>query len=115
MFCVRCGTPLPEGAAYCSSCGTPVAVAAAALPPGPFPTPGATAAPATAGSQIYGGFWRRFWSYVIDRFILGVVFTPVGLVVLMPMMATESIDWTDTDLPAETLTALLGAILTVAK
>jgi uncharacterized RDD family membrane protein YckC len=63
---------------------------------------------------VYGGFWRRFWSYVIDRFILGVVFMPVGFMVLMPMMATESVGWTDTDLPAETIIALLGAILTVA-
>ena len=122
MFCVRCGVPLPEGAAYCSSCGTPVAHRrgrvrsgrAAAGPrsrdPGDLP-----AEPlAAAGSLGYGGFWRRLWSYVIDRFILGVVFMPVGFMVLVPMMATESIGWTDTDLPAEAITALLGAILTVA-
>jgi uncharacterized RDD family membrane protein YckC len=68
---------------------------------------------AAAASQGYGGFWRRLWSHMIDRFILGVVFMPVGFMVLAPMMATESIGWTDTDLPAEAITTLLGATLAV--
>ena len=121
MFCIRCGTNLPEGAAYCSSCGAPVATradasAAAEPPPAESPGPGAVVPVepfAAAGPQAYGGFWRRFWSHLIDRFILGVVFTPVGLVILPPMMTTESGGWTDTDLPAEALTSFLGAILTV--
>ena len=118
MFCIHCGVPLPEGAAYCASCGAPVAAAAretwtAAPQPGPVPGPAAPAPVAAARPPAYGGFWRRFWSYLIDRFVLGVVFTPVGFMVLAPMMATESFGWTDTDLPAEAITALLGAILTV--
>lgn len=119
MFCIRCGVPLPEGAAYCSSCGTPAATGAvesgASVPqPGAFPGPATPAPRAALGSGAYSGFWRRLWSYVIDRFVLGVVFAPVGFLFLAPMMATESIGWTDTDLPAETITTLLGAILTVA-
>ena len=122
MFCIRCGTMLPEGAAFCSSCGAPVTTgtetAAAAEPPpaansGPWAA--AAAGPFAAGAAlVYGGFWRRFWSYLIDRFILGVVFMPVGFMVFVPMLATQSGGWTDTDLPAEAITAFLGATLTVA-
>lgn len=122
MFCIRCGTNLPEEAAYCSSCGTPVATradasGAAALPPAGIFEPRAIVPNdpfATRAVRNYGGFWRRFWSYLIDRFILGVVFTPVGFMILLPMMVTESVGWTDADLPAEAITSLLGAILTVA-
>ena len=81
----------------------------------PAHDPRQTAGPFPArAARDYGGFWRRFWSHLIDRFILGVVFMPVGFMVLMPMLATESVGWTDTDLPAEAITALLGGILTVA-
>ena len=121
MFCIRCGTNLPAEAVYCSSCGSPV-VAPADEHGTAGPPPAASSGPpamvpaepfAAAGPRAYGGFWRRFWSHLIDRFILGVAFTPVGLVILLPMVATESGGWTDTDLPAEALTSFLGAILTV--
>jgi uncharacterized RDD family membrane protein YckC len=122
MFCIRCGTNLPAGAAFCASCGAPAttgtdASGAAVPPPAAISGPWAAVPAEPFGARVtpnYGGFWRRFWSYLIDRFILGVVFLPVGFMVLMPRLATESAGWTDTDLPAEAITALLGAILTVA-
>jgi uncharacterized RDD family membrane protein YckC len=122
MFCVRCGATLSEGAAFCASCGTPVA-ASGGEPGASAPPPPAITAPWTAVAAgpfadrvvpDYGGFWRRFWSYLLDRFILGVVMLPVGLVVLMPLMATESLGWTDTDLPEAAIRSLMGAILVVA-
>jgi uncharacterized RDD family membrane protein YckC len=121
MFCIRCGTSLHEGAAFCASCGAPVASgrdsSGAATPPadaGPGPQAALPAEPrATGAAPVYGGFWRRVWSYLIDRFILGIVFTPVASMVFVPMLATESIDWTDTDLQPEALTAFMGATLTV--
>jgi uncharacterized RDD family membrane protein YckC len=122
MFCIRCGTHLPDGALFCSSCGVPVTTGGAAsgvdvLPPaansGPWAAP--SAKPFAAGEAlVYGGFWRRFWSHLIDRFILGVVLVPVGFMVFVPMLADQSGGWTDTDLPAEAIAAFLGAILTVA-
>lgn len=122
MFCIRCGTHLPEGAAFCSSCGAPVSNGRDA--PGTATTPSAAnswplaalpAEPFAAGAVlVYGGFWRRLWSYLIDRFILGIAFMPVGFMVFVPMLATGSIDWTDADLPAEAITAFVGATLTVA-
>lgn len=121
MFCIRCGDQLPEEAAFCSSCGNPVgsrANAPGAATPSPVvasePRPVVPAAPfATGAVLLYGGFWRRFWSYLIDRFLIGIAFTPVALMVFTPMLATESIDWTDSDLPPEALAAFLGATLTV--
>ena len=122
MFCIRCGTHLPEEAAFCSSCGAPVTTGAdasgAAIPPPPrSPSHGLPSRPNRSQPtrvRGYAGFWRRFWSYLIDRFILGVAFLPVGFMVFVPMLATESVDWTDTDLPAEAITAFLGATFTVA-
>jgi uncharacterized RDD family membrane protein YckC len=122
MFCIRCGTHLPDGAAFCSSCGAAVTTAtatSAAVAPPPTANSGPWAAQpadpfAPRVALNYGGFWRRFWSYLIDRFILGIVFMPVGFMVFVPMLATQSDGWTDTDLPAEALAAVLGATLTVA-
>ncbi len=53
MYCVHCGTALPEGAAFCPSCGTAVARRAPAAggsgeppaPPSPAPPGGETPAP----------------------------------------------------------------------
>jgi uncharacterized RDD family membrane protein YckC len=122
MFCTRCGTHLHDGAAFCAACGTPVAGgtdAPAATPPPPaailWPPAAVPAEPAAVrAAPVHGGFWRRFWGHLIDRFILGVVFTPVGFIVLTPVLATQSLGWTDTDLPAEAIVAFMGAVLMVA-
>ena len=122
MFCSHCGAHLPEEAAYCSSCGAPVPARAGTSGGAAPPTAGISAPRpvvpdepfASRAVRDYGGFWRRFWSYLIDRFILGVVFTPVGFMVFGPLLATESTGWSDTDLPAEAIASLLGAAFTVA-
>ena len=122
MFCIRCGTRLPDEAAFCPSCGTPVTIAPEA-PGSSVPLVADASGPlagaadgsaATLARPKHAGFWRRVAGHVIDRFVLGVVFTPVGFMVLVPLMATQSSGWTDTDLPAETMAAFLGAMLTVA-
>jgi uncharacterized RDD family membrane protein YckC len=122
MFCIRCGTSLPAGAVFCSSCGVHVTTggdaSVTAVPPPAANTGPLTALPAesfaTGAVLVYSGFWRRLWSYLIDRFILGVAFLPVGFMVFVPMLATQSGGWTDTDLPAEAIAAVLGASLTIA-
>jgi uncharacterized RDD family membrane protein YckC len=116
MFCVRCGTALPEGAAYCQTCGmaTTPASAATTPPAAAFPAPAAGAWPGTAAlpaTPIYSGFWRRFWSYVLDRFVLGVAFTPVFFFSILPMLTASERNWTDTDLPESVMTGYLGTIL----
>jgi uncharacterized RDD family membrane protein YckC len=70
MFCPRCGTQSPEPAEYCAQCGSPFRVALATAPsPPPLP------------SFRYAGFWLRFWAYLIDCVILGVI--PVLIAVIM--------------------------------
>jgi uncharacterized RDD family membrane protein YckC len=122
MFCFRCGSHLPERAAFCSSCGAPVhagmEVSAATAAPHEVRSGPVAVVPvepsASGAALVCGGFWRRLWSHLIDRFILGVVLLPVSFMVFVPMLANESIDWTDTDQPAEVLAALMGAMLTLA-
>ena len=76
MFCSRCGTPVTEGSGFCSHCGAPVAPTAAPFAPtatAPTPAMAVDAAPATSR---YGGFWRRFWAFSIDRLLVGMVVLP---------------------------------------
>lgn len=114
MFCPRCGSAVPEGAAFCPRCGAamPAAAAAASYPPAPPSTahteappayappgamppqppaapawsapPGAAPAGAPATVNTYGGFWRRFWALVIDSMLIYVVTLPVKLAIGLP-------------------------------
>ncbi|HTW39246.1 MAG TPA: zinc-ribbon domain-containing protein [Thermoplasmata archaeon] len=45
QFCMKCGQPLPAGAAFCLSCGTPVPPAVGGAPPPPPPPPPPGSAP----------------------------------------------------------------------
>lgn len=102
MFCVRCGAPLPENAAFCSSCGAPAPAAdpgpasrssfgGGAVAPGYFPAaaPVVVAAPIViqAPAVTYGGFWRRFVALIIDNLILYIVSAPLSLLFNVPMWA----------------------------
>lgn len=99
MFCSKCGSPNPEGSAFCSTCGQQLSATGAqsapqaATPPqgayGSVPAPGAgtpagTAAPAgqagvsphwrPAPATLYAGFWLRVVAHIVDSLILGVPF-----------------------------------------
>jgi len=52
IYCVKCGTSLPDDAKFCAKCGSPVGVAAASTP-APAAAPAAAASPtlAPAGAQ----------------------------------------------------------------
>jgi uncharacterized RDD family membrane protein YckC len=82
MYCSKCGTMIPDVAAFCPGCGQPV-IAPTAPTPG---TPAAAIIAAPAGPRsafspsIYAGFWLRFVAYVIDAILSGVVF---GVLILM--------------------------------
>jgi uncharacterized RDD family membrane protein YckC len=82
MYCSKCGTQVPDGAAFCASCGQPQIATAP-------PAPGVPAAPLAAAPirpvsalspSIYAGFWLRFVAYVIDTILSGIVF---GVLLLM--------------------------------
>lgn len=88
MFCSKCGSPNPDGSAFCAMCGQQFSgVAPRSAAPGaasgvPPATPaGAAAATPQAGVSphwrpapptLYAGFWLRFVAYLVDGFILAV-------------------------------------------
>ncbi len=51
IYCVKCGTSLPDDAKFCAKCGTPVAAVGAA-PSGPSAAPAAPAAPTIAAAGV---------------------------------------------------------------
>lgn len=92
MFCSKCGTAVPAGAAFCSACGQSTGGSVAVqTQPGPVqPEPGVQlqlgalppqpARPVAVGGFLYAGFWLRVVAAVIDNLILGV---PMGFLFLL--------------------------------
>lgn len=77
IFCSRCGQSRVADATFCQRCGasmTPAAAAetSSAPPPPPAPIPFITTA-----AQPHGGFWIRVLAYIVDRIVVGIIFTPV--------------------------------------
>ena len=126
MFCVRCGAPIPENAAFCSSCGAPAPAAdpgpaarstfagGGTAAPGYIPgvTPVVVAAPIVIQAPVvtYGGFWRRFVALVIDSLILYIVTAPLSLMFNVPMWALMRGDQPTTS----ELAALMGSMMGLA-
>jgi len=67
-FCTRCGTPLAAGSPFCANCG--------AQQPVQQPTQPFQPAMGYAPQVQYAGFWLRFFAFIIDQVLLGVVITP---------------------------------------
>jgi uncharacterized RDD family membrane protein YckC len=89
MYCSKCGTAIPQGAAFCSSCGQsvnpPFAVApnaqvsAPSISP-PISQPYASIPPASLFPQTaYAGFWLRVVAHLIDGLLAGIAFAVVFL------------------------------------
>jgi uncharacterized RDD family membrane protein YckC len=57
---------------------TATARAAAAAPIGTTGAPAAGAVPSPGALALYAGFWRRFWAFLIDGFIIGAAMAPFG-------------------------------------
>lgn len=66
MFCIRCGAANAESAQFCSKCGEH-------FKPAP--------------NFHYAGFWLRFWAYLIDCLLLGLLPLLVG-VIIAPLFFT---------------------------
>lgn len=62
-FCQRCGASMTRAAAAETSSSPPA-------PPAPIPF-------ITTMAQPYGGFWIRVLAYIVDRIVVGIIFTPV--------------------------------------
>src|SRR5216683_4014182 len=80
LTCENCGTEVLDGTSFCARCGTPVSVAQIgpvyvpqALPPAEVVSvPQRFALPQVR--PTYAGFWLRAIAFLIDRFILSLVF-----------------------------------------
>lgn len=71
-------------------------------------------APAASSAPRYGGFWRRFWAMLVDRFVLGTVLGPVVFIGFSPVL-TRFADggFDDGGEVLHALVPLLGVILLV--
>ncbi len=99
MYCSRCGSALPAGAAYCGNCGAAVAAPPGAAAPGapaeawvPVPGPAPGLAPPVAASLVYAGFWRRFWALCLDSILLNIALFPLAMLLWRPMIPDFSPD-----------------------
>lgn len=80
MFCVKCGSQMPDTDRFCRKCGAPARQQAPATPqPAPAawqPVPSAVA----QQTPRYAGFWRRFAAALIDGVVFGALwFVVTGL------------------------------------
>ena len=97
MYCSKCGSNLPEGAAFCSACGQPMATTFAAPPavaapvsvaPSVYAPPAQPSWPAPAARAVaYAGFWLRFVAWIIDRIVLQFA----GSILTLPFAASMGI------------------------
>jgi uncharacterized RDD family membrane protein YckC len=85
MYCSKCGTAIPQGAAFCSACGQPVNPPFAAAPNSPIsgpltqPFPRPYVPPPLFPESAYAGFWLRVVAHLIDGLLAGIAFCFVFL------------------------------------
>jgi uncharacterized RDD family membrane protein YckC len=88
MYCSKCGTAIPQNAAFCAACGQRVNLAstlsasapgfAAATPPAVRPY--GYVAPAAFPAMAYAGFWLRVVAHVIDGLLAGIGFVVLAMI-----------------------------------
>jgi uncharacterized RDD family membrane protein YckC len=92
VFCSKCGTQQPGTAQFCQKCGGALWPGGAAVRPAQAAAP-AYAQPvsysqpvayAPAQASPYAGFWIRLLAYILDRIVVGIVATPLYLVLALP-------------------------------
>jgi uncharacterized RDD family membrane protein YckC len=89
MYCSKCGTAIPQNAAFCAACGQPVNLPStlsasapgfvAAAPLAAAPPYGYVASPAFP-AMVYAGFWLRVVAYLIDGLLAGIGFGVLALI-----------------------------------
>jgi len=89
MYCSKCGTAIPQNAAFCAACGQPVnqpSTLAASAPGFAAATPPAAARPygyvAAAAFPVtaYAGFWLRVVAHLIDGLLAGIGFAVLAMI-----------------------------------
>ena len=120
MYCWKCGTWNAEGEIRCVNCGAtlpapvpaeaPVAAGSPAAPPfQPAPAaPPAVVSPVAPREReshpVYAGFWRRFWTAIVDYIVL----FPFGLAVRILL----GVGMFDSDWSRESALVLVFGLLT---
>lgn len=93
MYCTKCGSVVPDTAAFCAACGQaavgPAVASAAPVVVGAPVTASGWPAPPTVSAQAYvplpspfAGFWLRFVAHIIDSLL-----SLVGVVVIVLLVA----------------------------
>jgi uncharacterized RDD family membrane protein YckC len=89
MYCSKCGTAIPQNAAFCAACGQPVnqpSTLAASAPGFAAATPLAAAhpygyvVPAAFPAMAYAGFWLRVVAHLIDGLLAGIGFAVLVMI-----------------------------------
>lgn len=83
MYCPHCGVEAQEEDEFCYRCGQRIQIAVAAVEK-PTPTPVLTSPPTVkeVGKEFaYAGFWRRFFAWIIDILILGVISRMLSIII----------------------------------
>ena len=91
MFCPKCGSPVPDGAAFCPSCGAPLQAGASNAPPS---APGSTTASGPASGfetltkdQKAQEYWLwRLVAFVIDAIIVYFVLAVLTALIALPAL-----------------------------
>ena len=93
VFCSKCGTQQPSTAQFCHKCGGALWPAGTTVRPAQAAAAAAYAQPvsysypvayAPAQATPYAGFWIRVLAYILDRIVVGIVATPLYLVLALP-------------------------------
>jgi uncharacterized RDD family membrane protein YckC len=89
MYCSKCGTAIPQNAAFCAACGQPVnqpsplaanAPGSAATAPLTAALPYGYVAPAAFPAMAYAGFWLRVVAHLIDGLLAGIGFAVLAMI-----------------------------------
>ena len=83
VFCSRCGQSNLVGGAFCEKCGASLSAAGM---PGAVPA-GTPVIPVIVVDSPYGGFWIRVLAYLIDRVVVGAMYSPVVVYFALRMVS----------------------------
>ena len=84
MYCNQCGKKVSDLDRFCNACGSALSGSASTDYTGPAPNNNSAVPPASNKSFsddfVYGGFWWRVLSYLIDAIILSIGYFLVAIV-----------------------------------
>src|SRR5215470_11494218 len=83
VFCSRCGESNLAGGAFCQKCGASLS---AIVTPGAV-SPATPVVPVVLVASPYGGFWIRVLAYLIDRIVVGAIYSPIAIYFALRMAA----------------------------